>query len=89
MSGDLYEYLSESHKEEFEKTADPIHVWRLIRSLGTWAPYPEWVTKYLSGVAEDLLDIERAGKGFPAEVVACLGIKIKGQSIQMTTRFTQ
>lgn len=74
----IYDFFEDAHKERYEETEDPVHIWHLINFLDSAyisreRQFPDWVKTYLSETAKNIMKIDSQGKWFPSVIVKALG----------------
>ena len=81
-----------SFEDEYEETNDPVWVWHAIDFCSNWQrktgepfPYPQWVTDYLSLVADALLKLDDRSAGVGSQIVQLIGIGDKTISSSIQT----
>jgi hypothetical protein len=68
-------YLAHFFKTQYEETQNPLYVWRAIEFLkDDGREYPNWIKKYLTETASNLLDIKEPNKNAPSLIKKALGI---------------
>lgn len=81
-----------SFEDEYGETNDPVWVWHAIDFCSTWQrktgealPYPQWVTDYLSLVADAMLKLDDRESDVGGQISQLIGIRDKAISKSIQT----
>jgi hypothetical protein len=81
-----------SFEDEYEETNDPVWAWHAIDFCSTWQrktgevlPYPQWVTDYLSLVADAMLKLDDRKSDVGGQISQLIGIRDKAISTSIQT----
>lgn len=81
-----------SFEDEYEQTHDPVWAWHAIDFCSNWhrktgkpLPYPQWVTDYLSLVADSLLKLDDHSGDVTKQIIDLIGIRNRAISTSIQT----
>lgn len=74
----MFDFNKNLQGTEYERTGNPLLAWDMILECCKKKEHlPEWVMKYLEGVAEELVNLSPSKKRVPEEIRDALGFKGK------------